>query len=80
MELETTIDIALGFDLIDNVLDNIGEYENALYANEKKVKSFNEEIQKMISENFDTFGEDGKKAYREINDLVERNLKKIPFN
>jgi hypothetical protein len=76
MDLETTIDIALTFDLIDNALDNIGEYENALYANEKKVVSFNEEIKQMILDKVSTFGEDGIKVYREINDLVEKTVKK----
>lgn len=75
-DLETTIDIALTFDLIDNALDNIGEYENALYANEKKIASFNEEIQKMILDKVYTFSQDGREAYREINALVERKLEK----
>ena len=76
IDLETTIQIALSFDVIDHALDNIGEYENALYANQKKIELFNQEIKQMIFDKVSTFGEEGRKVYTEINTLIEKTLKK----
>lgn len=74
MDLETTIENAISSDLIDVVLENIGAYENALYANDKKVEKFNQAIRKMLKTKIHS--EEAIKMYKEIDDLVKRNLGK----
>lgn len=69
-KLGERIETALISKELNIALANIGEYENSLYANEKKVEIYNNIIQRLVGENIQS--QEGILLNREINDLIKK--------